>query len=92
MLRLDGAVDAGALDVCAFVLLLAALVWLPLWVLLCAKALQGNTNRSPPNSTPFSAVGRNFIRTLFPAWRSRPRVGCRTFSLSLCNTPAVKMP
>jgi hypothetical protein len=39
-------------------------------VLLCAKALlavHGNINRTPPNRTPFSAVGRNFIGTLFPA-------------------------
>ena len=68
MRRFDGAVAVGALGVvCAFapaplVVLLGVLLW--------AKALlavHGNINRTPPNKTPFSAVGRNFIRTLFPA-------------------------
>jgi hypothetical protein len=65
MRRFDGAVAAGALGVvCAF-------AFVPLVVLLlCAKALlavHGNINKTPPNRTPFSAVVRNFIRTLFPA-------------------------
>jgi hypothetical protein len=74
MRRFDGAVAAGALGVvCA--LALAPLVVL-LGVLLWAKALlavHGNINRTPPNRTPFSAVGRNFIRTLFPARCLAPR-------------------
>jgi hypothetical protein len=68
MRRFDGAVAVGALGVvCAFVL--APPVVLP-GVPLCAKALlavHGNINRTPPNKTTFSAVGKNFIRTLFPA-------------------------
>ena len=64
MRRFDGAVAVGAFGaVCAFALV-------PLVVPLCAKALlaaHGNINRTPPNKTPFSAVGKNFIRTLFPA-------------------------
>jgi hypothetical protein len=68
MRRFDGAVAVGALGVvCAFA---AAPLVVLLGVLLWAKALlavHGNINRTPPNRTPFSAVGRNFIRTLFPA-------------------------
>jgi hypothetical protein len=74
MRRFDGAVAAGALGVvCA--LALAPLVVL-LGVLFWAKALlavHGNISRTPPNRTPFSAVGRNFIRTLFPARWLAPR-------------------
>jgi hypothetical protein len=67
MLRFEDAVDvgAGALGVvCAFGLVLLV------FVLLCANALgavHGNTNRTPLSRTPCSVVGRNFIRTLFPA-------------------------
>jgi hypothetical protein len=68
MRRFDGAVAAGAFGVvCAFVV--APLVVL-LGVLLWAKALlamHGNISRTPPSKTLFSAVGTNFIRTLFPA-------------------------
>jgi hypothetical protein len=67
MRRFDGAVAAGALGVvCAFAPAPLAVLGVLLW----AKALlavHGNINRTPPNRTPFSAVGRNFIRTLFPA-------------------------
>jgi hypothetical protein len=59
--RFDGAVADGALCVVGAP---------PVVVLLCAKALlavHGNINRTPPNRTPLNTVGRNFIRTLFPA-------------------------
>jgi hypothetical protein len=67
MRRFDGAVADGALCVvcaCAAAPLLVVLLW--------AKALlavHGNINRTPPNRTPLNTVGRNFIRTLFPAQR-----------------------
>jgi hypothetical protein len=68
MRRFDGAVAAGAFGVvCAFALAPPVVLF---GVLLWAKALlavHGNINRTPPNRTPFSAVGTNFIRTLFPA-------------------------
>jgi hypothetical protein len=79
---LDGEVAAGALGVvCPVVLFVALLFWELLWVLLWANALlavDGSSNRAPPNRTPpnttlDSSIGRNFIKTLFPAWRSRPR-------------------
>jgi hypothetical protein len=85
MLRFDGEVaDCPLGAACAFVLLLALLLWAPFWVLLWAllwaKALvtvNGNTSK-----TPHITVGRNFISTLFPAWRSRPRaLAIRAFSL-----------
>jgi hypothetical protein len=68
MRRFDGAVADGAFGVvCAFALVPPVVL---LGVLLWAKALlavHGNINRTPPNRTPFSAVEKNFIRTLFPA-------------------------
>jgi hypothetical protein len=72
MRRFDGAVAAGAFGVvCAFVVApLVVLLGVLLGVLLCAKALlamHGNISRTPPSKTLFSAVGTNFIRTLFPA-------------------------
>jgi hypothetical protein len=79
MLRLDGEVAPGALGVVC-VLLVAplgcVLLCVPLWVLLWAKALpavDGSTSNTPPNKTADIWIGRNFIKTLFPAWRSAPR-------------------
>src|SRR4051794_23490040 len=88
MLRFDGEVaDCPVGDACAFVLLVGLLLWVALWVLLWAKApvtVNGNTSR-----TPHTTVGRNFIRILFPAWRSRPRaLAIRGFSpLRICPSP-----
>jgi hypothetical protein len=68
MRRFDGAVAVGALGVvCVFALAPPVVLF---GVLLWAKArlaVPGNISRTPPNKTPLSAVGRNFIRTLFPA-------------------------
>jgi hypothetical protein len=68
MRRFDGAVAAGAFGVvCAFALAPPVVLF---GVLLWAKALlamHGNISRTPPSKTLFSAVGTNFIRTLFPA-------------------------
>jgi hypothetical protein len=66
MLRFDGAVAAGALGV------VCDLVPAPLVVvLLCANAFVAVHDST--NKTPHNVVGRNFIGTLFPARRSRPR-------------------
>src|ERR1700754_1058361 len=84
MLRFDGEVDAAPLGVaCDFVVpLVVEPVCVPLW----AKALlavKGNNSRTPLSTALRTSVGRNFIRTLFPAWRSAPRaLAMRTSSLS----------
>jgi hypothetical protein len=71
MLRFDGELAAGAgvvCDVVLFVAVVGELVW--------ANALlpvDGNTNTTPPSKTPLARVVKNFIKTLFPAWHSRPR-------------------